>query len=183
MKYITIIAKISGFFSFKIVCSFIDLLILINVSEYNAVVWWYFRFLKHSDRYHFFSIGIWSNLQIFFINLYHLYVRKTICERYFIINWAFLKIIFSNAKKKLYFKNSRSDSTTCMNQKIKCEHVWHMITLVFWFWEDFFFKCYFFFLSYTFFRAPESLGWLGQHFNKFDCPLPRMLCDKFNWNW
>lgn len=94
-----LLQKFQGFFSLKIVCSFIDLLILINFSEYNAVVWWYFRFLKHSDRYHFFSIGIWSNLQIFFINLYHLYVRKTICERYFIVNWAFLKIIFSNAKK------------------------------------------------------------------------------------
>lgn len=157
MKYITIIAKISGFFSFKIVCSFIDLLILINVSEYNAVVWWYFRFLKHSDRYHFFSIGIWSNLQIFFINLYHLYVRKTICERYFIINWAFLKIIFSNAKKKLYFKNSRSDSTTCMNQKIKCEHVWHMITLVFWFWEVFFFQMLLLFSFLHIFPGPWKL--------------------------
>lgn len=183
MKYITIIAKISGFFSFKIVCSFIDLLILINVSEYNAVVWWYFRFLKHSDRYHFFSIGIWSNLQIFFINLYHLYVRKTICERYFIINWAFLKIIFSNAKKNYILK---IHGPIVLHVWIKKSNVNMCDTWLHWFFGSekfFFFKCYFFFLSYTFFRAPESLGWLGQHFNKFDCPLPRMLCDKFNWNW
>lgn len=84
------------FFSFKIVCPFIDLFILIIFSEYNAVVWWYFSFLKHSDRYHFFSIGICSNMEIFLINLYHLYIRKTICERYFMINLKFFNIIFFN---------------------------------------------------------------------------------------
>lgn len=96
------------FFSFKIVCSFIDLLILIIFSEYNAVVLWYFSFLKHSDRYHFLSIGICSNLEIFLINLYHLYIRKTICERYFMINLKFFNIIFlnkfSNICEKIIFK-------------------------------------------------------------------------------
>lgn len=122
-----------------------------------------------------------------FANIFHKFVsfirEENDMWKIFHYKLGIFKDNFFECEKKLYFKNSRSDSTTCMNQNIKCEHVWHMITLVFWFWEVFFFKCYFFFLSYTFFRAPESLGWLGQHFNKFDCPLPRMLCDKFNWNW
>lgn len=122
-----------------------------------------------------------------FANIFHKFVsfirEKTICERYFIINWAFLKIIFSNAKKNYILK---IHGPIVLHVWIKKSNVNMCDTWLHWFFGSekfFFFKCYFFFLSYTFFRAPESLGWLGQHFNKFDCPLPRMLCDKFNWNW
>lgn len=149
MKYITIIAKISVFFSFKIVCSFIDLLILINFSEYNAVVWWYFRFLKQSDRYHFFL----NRNMIKFANIFHKFVsfirEENDMWKIFHYKLGIFKDNFFECEKKLYLKNSRSDSTACMNQKIKCEHVWHMITLVFWFWEVFFSNATsFFFLTH-----------------------------------